>query len=171
MSTTASWLPLLLVMQGVLGGIDTLYNHEWVEHLPRRITAHREIGLHALREANYGSIFIGLGWFEWHGACAWIVAAALLAEVLITAFDELEENRTRVLPDNERVLHVLLTINLGFIIAVAAPALAQWSLDGTALVVRSPGVLTWILTLMGLSGFAWSVRDLIAWQRLRAAAP
>jgi hypothetical protein len=165
-----SWLPVLLAVQGVLGGIDTLYNHEWVEHLPRRPSARREIGLHCLREANYGAMFVGLGWFQWHGALAWIVAAALAAEVLITAIDEFEENRTRVLPQNERVLHVFLTLNLGLIVALAVPALAQWSTEPTALVALPRGALTWLLTLLGLSGFAWSARDALAWRRLGAAA-
>lgn len=167
--TAASWLPVLLAVQGVLGGIDTLYNHEWVEHLPRRPSARREIGLHALREANYGFLFLALGWLEWHGALAWVIAAALAAEILITALDELEENRTRVLPQNERVLHVFLTLNLGLIVALAVPGLAQWSGEATALVVAHRGPLTWLLTLLGLSGFAWSVRDTFAWRRLRAA--
>ena len=166
----ASCLPVLLAAQGVLGGIDTLYNHEWVEHLPRRPSARREIGLHALREANYGAIFIGLGWFEWHGALAWVVAAALAAEILITAVDEFVENKTRVLPQNERVLHVFLTLNLGLILALAVPALSGWSAEPTALVAVPRGILTGLLTLLGLSGLAWCVRDALAWRRLGAAA-
>ena len=36
----------------------------------------------------------------------------------MTATDEFIENRIRVLPQNERVLHVLLTLNFGAIIAL-----------------------------------------------------
>ena len=47
-------LPALLAAQGLMGGIDTLYNHEWLEKLPRRADARGEIGLHAIREgASY----------------------------------------------------------------------------------------------------------------------
>jgi len=60
-------LPMILVVQGVMGGIDTL-------------------------------LFLGLGWFAWHGAATLAIAALLVAEVAITACDELVENRIRVLP-------------------------------------------------------------------------
>ena len=37
----------------------------------------------------------------------------LRMHLLVTAWDEFVENRSRVLPQNERVLHVFLTLNLG----------------------------------------------------------
>jgi hypothetical protein len=63
-------LVILLAAQGVLGGIDTLVNHEWLAKLPQRHEAQGEIGLHALREANYAILFGGLAWLSWHGAAA-----------------------------------------------------------------------------------------------------
>src|SRR5437764_895901 len=43
-------IPAVLLVQGVLGGFDTLFNHDFVEQLAKRPEARPEIGLHALRE-------------------------------------------------------------------------------------------------------------------------
>ena len=158
---------ILLAVQGVLGGIDTLVNHEWLAKLPQRPEARGEIALHSLREANYAILFGGLGWFAWHGAAAWIIAALLAAEVLITARDEWIENRIRVLPQNERVLHVFLTLNLGAIITVLVPVLAAWSKAPTALGRHDHGALSWLLGALALAGAFWCVRDFLAWRKLR----
>jgi hypothetical protein len=37
-------------------------------------------------------------------------------------------------------------------------------------VPRDHGWLSWALTALGIASFAWSLRDLVAWRRLRAEA-
>ena len=167
--TLESLLPALLVAQGALGGIDTLLNHEIIERLPYRPKARGEIGLHSMRETIYAALFAGLAWFEWHGMAALAIAALLAAEVLVTAADEFIENRTRVLPQNERVLHVLLTLNLGLIIAVAIPVLYEWASSRSGLVRIDYGLASWVLSALAAAAAAWSLRDLIAWRRLGKA--
>lgn len=107
---TQSWLPWLLLLQGVLAGTDTLLNHELIARLPQRQQARIEVGIHVLREVIWTILLSGLAWFAWHGAAAAVIAALLGAEVLVTAWDELVENRSRVLPQSERVLQVFLTL-------------------------------------------------------------
>lgn len=165
-----SLLPALLVAQGAIGGIDTLVNHEIIERLPHRVEARDEIGLHWMREAIYACLFGGLAWYEFHGAAAAFIAAVVLGEVVVTSCDEYIENRIRVLPQNERVLHVFLTLNLGMIIAVLAPTLVEWAKLPTALMPVEHGLLSWILTFFALLGVGWSLRDLLAWRRLRRLA-
>ena len=162
-------LAYLLVLQAVMGGIDTLANHEIIAKLPRQPSARREIGLHSVREATYGTLFVGLGLFEWHGALAFAIAALLLLEVVVTTTDEFEENRTRVLPQNERVLHVFLTLNYGLLVALLVPVLFAWGSQPTGLARVDHGWTSWALALFGASSFAWSLRDLLAWRRLGAA--
>jgi hypothetical protein len=159
-------LPVLLLAQGVMAGIDTLLNHELIARLPQRPEARTEIGLHVIREAIWTCLFAGLAWFAWHGAAAAVIAALLVAELGITACDEFVENRFRVLPQNERVLHVFLTLNLGLLIAVLVPVLLEWGRRPTALVAQSHGLLSWILSLLALAAGTWSLRDLFAWRRL-----
>ena len=159
-------LAVLLLVQGVMGGVDTLLNHELIARLPQRPEARREIGLHVIREATWASLFLALGWLAWQGAAAGVIALLVAAEIVVTAVDEYVENRTRVLPQNERVLHVFLTLNLGLIIALLVPILLGWARQPTALVSQSHGVLSWLLTLLALSAAAWSLRDFFAWRRL-----
>jgi hypothetical protein len=162
-------LAFLLLAQGVMGGVDTLLNHEMIERLPYRVQARREIRLHSVREAIYAALFCGLAWRQWHGALALAVAGLLAAEVLVTATDEFVENHTRVLPNNERVLHVFLTLNLGLIIALMVPTLLDWAAHPTDWIASDKGWISWALTALGVASGAWSLRDLIAARRLRMA--
>ena len=55
----------LLFLQALLGAFDNLWHHELQAKLPQRISARRELALHAAREAIYGIVFIGLAWCQW----------------------------------------------------------------------------------------------------------
>jgi hypothetical protein len=173
MSTTeiTFLLPLLLVAQGIIGGLDTIVNHEWIARLPARPEARSELGMHWIRELNYALLFAGLAWFHWHGAAVWIILVLLIAEMIVTIRDEFIENRTRVLPQNERILHVLLTLNLGFIFAVLIPLLYQWSEQSTALKPAFYGLASWLLSALAIAAMGWSIRDVIAWRRLKKSVP
>jgi hypothetical protein len=164
---TEAWLPWLLALQGVLAGLDTVVNHEIVARLPQKPSARRELGIHVFRELIWTVLLFGLAWYAWHGAAAWLIAALLAAEILVTCWDEFVENRSRVLPQNERILHVFLTLNLGAIIAVLYPLLRQWSARPTELAARDFGALSWLISLFALSAAAWALRDTLAWRRLK----
>lgn len=166
----AQVLPFLLLFHAVLGGADTLVNHELIARLPRHVSARRELALHALREAIFATLFVGLAWLEWHGAAALVIAILLAVEVINTAVDELEENRTRVLPHNERAMHVFLTLNLGLIVAAAVPTLLAWGAQPTALVRASHGWPGVMLTVLGAASLGWSIRDARAARRLSRVA-
>jgi hypothetical protein len=163
-------LPALLFMQGVIGGIDTLLNHEMIARLPHRTEARTEIGVHVLREATYGVLFLSLGWHAWHGGYAVFIGVLLVAAVIIDVIDELIENRTRVLPQNERMLHFFLILNLGCITLVLVPTLLDWASRAAALTPVDHGLLSWSLTALALAAIGWSIRDFLAWRRLRHAS-
>ena len=167
---TQAWLPWLLLLQGALAGVDTLLNHELIARLPQRRAARAEVGIHVFREAIWTILLFGLAWFAWHGAAAALIGVLLGAELLVTVWDEFVENRSRVLPQNERVLHVFLTANLGAIIVVLAPVLAEWGARPAALVPAGHGVVSWIISVFALGAGAWAVRDALAWLRLRRAS-
>ena len=166
---TEAWLPWLLVLQGFLAGGDTVINHEIIARLRQKPSARAELATHVLRELIWTVLLFGLAWFAWQGAAAWVIAALLAAEVLVTACDEWLENRSRVLPQNERILHVFLTLNLGAIITVLYPLLREWGTRPTALAPTGHGALSWIISLFALSALGWAVRDTLAWVRLRHA--
>jgi len=166
---TEAWLPWLLLLQGVMAGADTVLNHEIIVKLPQKPSARRELVTHVCRELIWTVLLSGLAWYAWQGAAACVIAALLVAEVLVTAWDEFIENRTRVLPQNERILHVFLTLNLGAIITVLYPLLREWGSRPTALVPSSHGVLSVLITLFAVTALAWAIRDTLAWLRLRRA--
>jgi uncharacterized protein len=163
---TFDWLPALLVLQGVIGAIDILVNHKFIEALPQRRAARAELAVHAVREAVYAVLFLGFAWFAWLGAFAVVIAALLIAEVAVTVSDELVENRVRVLPQKERALHVLLALNLGAILALFVPMLLDWAANPTELAPAHHGWPSWALSLLGIASAAWSIRDLVAFRRL-----
>lgn len=161
---------ILLSVQALLGAFDNLWHHELEARLPQRISARHELTLHAAREAIYGIVFIGLGWFEWRGGFAVLLCALLLVELAITLADFLEEDRTRRLPPFERVLHTLLTISYGLFLGVFAPVLIGWSQMATAMSFTPHGGVSWLFTFYGVGVLAWSVRNTVAVVQLNRIA-
>jgi uncharacterized protein (TIGR01777 family) len=156
---------ILLICQGALGAIDTLWHHEATARLPASPTARPELVLHGLREAIYAVIFLTLPWMRWEGWLAWVLAALLAVEIVITLQDFLLEDRTRRLPPTERVLHTVMAIGFGVLLALLAPLLVDWAARPTAFVPESHGFLSWIATALGLGVLVWTVRDLAAGTR------
>jgi uncharacterized protein (TIGR01777 family) len=153
---------ILILVQAVLGATDNLVHHELEAALPSRPGARTELSLHAAREAIYAVLFAGLAWLEWRGLWAFAFAALLLAEIAITLKDFLVEDATRRLPRFERVLHAVLAIGYGGVLALLAPTLIGWAALPTGFALAGHGVFSWILTLAALGVGAWSARNWIA---------
>jgi hypothetical protein len=158
---------VLLLANGLLGAVDTIWYHEIVAGLPRRPDRHRtELRLHAGRDAVYAVLYGTIGWTAWRGAWAGVLAALLATEIVITMADFVVEDRTRALSGGERVLHSTMAIFYGAMLMRLVPVLAGWAGEPTAL-VRSGGVppaFAVVATLFGagiaLSGArdAWAAR-------------
>lgn len=156
----------LLVIQGIMGAFDNFWHHEITEALPSKPSARGELALHTIREFLYGIIFLALGWSQWHGAFAWLLAVMLIIEVVVTMWDFIVEDMTRKLPPLERVLHTLLAMNYGAVLVILLPIMWAWSLQPTAIIGADHGILSWIMTLYAVGILAWSVRDAIAVAKL-----
>ncbi len=157
----------LLTVQGIMGAFDNIWHHELTEALPSKPSAWRELTLHSARAFIYGVIFLALGWSTWHGLFAVLLAAVLIVEVGITLWDFLEEDMTRKLPPLERILHTLLAVNYGAVLALLAPVLWTWAQQQSAITLAFHGGLTWIMSFCAGGIFAWSLRDGRAAWRLR----
>ena len=114
-----------LMVQIAMGAFDNLWHHEWRLRLPARPSARRELALHATREAIYAVVFAGIAWARWEGAWAFVLAGLLAVEIAVTLWDFVVEDRMRKLPPLERVTHTLLAINLGVLLALWAPEIAD----------------------------------------------
>ncbi|MBI1890411.1 MAG: TIGR01777 family protein [Burkholderiales bacterium] len=152
----------LMAAQGCLGAFDTLYHHELREALPQRDTARRELGIHAARALIYSGLFIGLSEWAWHGVWAWVLLALFVVEIVLTLWDFVVEDKTRLLPASERVTHTILAINGGAFIMLLVLNLPAWLAQPAALHLQTHGWLSVFLLLCGIGVGISGLRDALA---------
>jgi uncharacterized protein len=157
----------LLAAQALLGGFDNLWHHEITEQLPSKREAAPELALHAAREFLYAFLFFALAWFEWLGTWALLIGAVFIAEVVITLADFLIEDRTRRLPQLERILHTVLAMTVGAVLITLAPILLKWGAEPTSVRFVTHGLVSWGFTIVSAGVLAWSVRNTLAVLRHR----
>lgn len=159
----------LLAVQGVLGAFDTLYYHEWRARLPMLRTAGRELKLHAARDFIYGIIFATLPWLAWRGWCAALLAVLMAAEICITLADFVTEDFSRRplggVFAGERVMHAVMGIVYGAMLACFVPILWTWWQQPTAFAFAPapvPDWLRWLLNAMAVGVILSGLRDTFA---------
>jgi uncharacterized protein (TIGR01777 family) len=156
----------LIALQVVMGVFDTFYHHEFTERLAWRPSQQGELKLHAARNLLYAVLFAVLGWCEVHGLFAMLVLAVLVAEIVITLTDFVEEDLTRKLPPSERINHTLLAINYGAILMLLVPLLVSWAVLPTGIVPAYAGALSWIAAAAAIGAGLCGLRDFMAARRL-----
>lgn len=156
----------LIGLQIAFGAFDTLFHHELTERLPWRASQQGELRLHGVRNLFYAAIFLVIGWTEPKGALALALLAVLAFEIVITLMDFVEEDRSRRLPPSERVLHTLLALNYGAILALLAPVLVRWSGEATGVALVNHGLLSLLCVAAALATAFFGLRDLGAAARL-----
>lgn len=152
-------------VQMAMGGSDTLYHHEGTERLAWRPSQKRELQLHGWRNLAYALLFATLGFGEPRGMFAMALIALMAGELVITLWDFVEEDRSRHLPATERVLHTLLTLNYGVILALLVPWLARLSALPTALMPMRYGWISVFCALAAAGVIVSGLRDLAAARR------
>jgi hypothetical protein len=158
-----------LIVHGVLGGLDIVINHEIIARLPKQPSLWLEVRLHSIRELIFATVFLGLAWFEWHGAWAVVLGLLFVGEVLVSTMDTVLELDVRQLPVTERIMHVLIFINLGVVMTLLVPDAGVWFDQPTALVRTHHGLLSYILFVQGVMALGWSIRDALAQHCLKRA--
>ena len=153
---------IMLTVQALMGAFDNLYHHEITEKLPSKPSARGELTLHTVREYLYAVIFLALGWYQLQGVWAWALMGLMAIEIIVTLWDFVIEDQTRKLPKFERILHTVLAINFGVILAFLGPILWQWAQLPTAMILMDYGIWSLIMTLFAVGVFLWAVRDMIA---------
>jgi len=160
----------LMAVQGCLGAFDTLYHHELTEALPQQAGARRELRIHATRALLYALLFVGLAAWEWHGWLALVLVAVFSVEIVLTLWDFVVEDRTRLLPATERVTHTILAVNGGAFLALLALDVPGWFAGATAWVWHPHGWLSAFLALCGAGVGLSGLRDALAARRLGRVA-
>ncbi|MES1147420.1 MAG: hypothetical protein ABUL49_01590, partial [bacterium] len=136
--------------------------HEYKLKLPHGDHTSNELLLHALRDFLYAVIIGSLAWVTWHGFWVYVLAACLLAEIIITLCDFVEEDRVRKLPGGERVMHSIMGIVYGAFLALLVPEMLKWSALSPGFGPAYHGFPGWVLSIIALGVFASGVRDLLA---------
>jgi len=165
--TVVLWI---LAVQGVIGGFDTVYYHEWRARLPALgRNAALELKLHAGRDFLYAILFGTLPWLSWQGLWVLVLVTILLAEIILTLWDFVAEIGVRKsLGDvyaGERVTHAIMGILYGVMVAFLITTLKHWWLMPTSLINSPPEIpelLRWSLLAMAVGVFLSGVRDLYA---------
>ncbi|MTW09495.1 TIGR01777 family protein [Pseudoduganella eburnea] len=160
----------LMAAQGCLGAFDTVYHHELTEALPQRATARRELAIHAVRATIYGALFIGLSAWVWQGAWTWVLLALFGIEIVLTLWDFVVEDQTRLLPASERVTHTVLAINGGAFICLLLLGAPAALAEPPGFQYAPQGWLSVFLALCGVGVFASGMRDAFAARALPPAA-
>jgi uncharacterized protein (TIGR01777 family) len=166
--SVAFWL---LAAQGVLGGIDNVWNHEWHARLPASPAARRELKLHAARGLIYGPVFLAFAWTEPRGLFAIALLAILAVELVITLADFVEEDRSRSLSAQERILHAVLTLNYGAFLGLILPGLLTQAALPSAILGVQHGWMSWLLTVYAIGSAGFGAREALAAHRLGRADP
>jgi hypothetical protein len=118
-----------------------------------------------VRDLFYAVLFGTLPFWRWQGALAWLLGALLLAEIVITLCDFVVEDRVRkpqggVFP-GERVMHAVMGILYGAVLAHLLPELQAWAAAPTGFAPwQAPALLRWVMPLMAMGVLASGVRDL-----------
>ena len=167
--TDLNFVLTLLMIQGVLGALDTLYYHEWKYRLPA-LWKHSalELKLHAIRDLIYACIFILLPQFAWHGMFSWLLLGLLLSEIIITCIDFVIERKVRAvwggLANGELIMHTCMAILYGAFLLALLPHVVAWSYAETQWASHSQTispVLIYGMSLMGIGVFFAGMRDLL----------
>ena len=161
-----SLLWTLIAIQIVMGVFDTFYHHELTERLAWRPSQRYELQLHSLRNMLYAFLFLVLGWLEVHGLFAMLVIAVLVAEIVITLMDFVEEDMSRKLPASERINHTLLAINYGAILVLLLPVLIGWAMQPTGIRSAYAGLLSIVAAASAVGAALCGLRDFTASRRL-----
>lgn len=169
MLTDTLWI--LLLVQIAMGGSDTLFHHELTQRLAWRPSQRIELRLHGARNLIYALVFLMLGISAPAGGWAAALMALLLVEAGITLWDFVEEDRSRALPASERVLHTLLTLNYGVVLAMLLPLL--WTAVGQAdaLPFVWSGIWSALFVLAAFGVALSGLRDFAAAARLGRIVP
>ncbi len=119
---------VLLLINVLLGGADTLWYHEYKANLPGRLEVTRpELRLHVTRDFLYAVVYAMLALGTPSGLFADALMFILAIEIVVTLTDFIVEDRDRPsiggIAPGERVLHTLMAISYGGVLAHLLPVL------------------------------------------------
>lgn len=156
---TANYLLLAL---GVLDGIDIFLYHSISHGIRTHAESRWELLTHAMRGPTYAVLFLAVPNFEMRGVWAALLMLLLVFDVGISVADFWLERASRAelggLPGGEYVLHMIMAMLFGAFVMAAAPTLAGWMAQRTALVASDNLAADWARGVLAVFavGVLWS---------------
>ena len=133
-----------------------------------------ELIVHSLRGPTYAALFLLVPNFVLAGWCFWMLMALYVVDLAISILDFAIERRSREflggLPSGEYVLHILIAMCFGALVAASFFEGHQWTVQSTRLVYEPaavPALLRVLMAIMALIVLYSSAQDLIAAVRLK----
>ncbi len=168
----------ILFVLGILGATDIALFHSTAHGLRSHPDSKQELVTHALRGPTYAALFLLVPNFAMHGACFWVLMGIFAFDLLISVWDFSLEGESRRflggLPAGEYVLHILLAMCFGALVASACFEGA----DRSAMASRfeyAPAAVPWdfrlIMAVMAALVLASGIGDAVAAIRMRHREP
>jgi len=166
----------LLFLLGCLGAADIMIFHSVAHGIRSHPNSARELVTHSLRGPTYAALFVLIPNFSMQGLVAWGLLALFIFDVGISIWDFfLEQNSRRLLgglPSGEYVLHMLMAMVFGGLVASVLYCASDWFNGATRLVyapVAVPAALLLALLVMAVLVLVSGLQDAAAALRLKGA--
>jgi len=168
----------ILFLLGCLGAADIALYHSVAHGIRSHADSMGELVTHSLRGPTYAALFLLIPNFELHGLFAWGLMALFVFDVGISIWDfSLERGSRRFLgglPSGEYVLHMLMAIIFGALVASILCLKHNWFNAPTRLVwtpTAAPVILRLTLSIMALGVLGSGIQDALAALRLSKLSP
>lgn len=169
--TVATWL---LFGLGILGAVDILLYHSISHGIRENPDSRAELLVHALRGPTYATLFLVVPNLELHGAWFYGLLFLLAFDFLVSVWDFALEGESRRflggLPSGEYVLHMIIAMVFGAMVAAVAFEAGHWAELPTAWFYRPadvPELLRAVLAVMAVGVLVSGLQDALAAARLK----
>ncbi len=163
----------ILFALGWLGAADIALFHSVAHGIRSHPDSRVELVVHSLRGPVYAALFFLVPNFVLHGTWFWLLIGLFALDVAISVGDFAIERRSRQflggLPSGEYVLHMIMAMVFGALVASVVMTVGNWGSLSTGIVyqpARVPGAIRLLMLLMGVLVFVSGVQDLMAAIRL-----
>lgn len=141
----------ILFALGLLGALDIAMYHSAAHGIRSHPDSRAELITHSLRGPTYATLFIIVPNFAMHGVFFWLLIALYAVDVIISIVDFALERESREflggLPSGEYVLHTLIAMLFGALVATSFFEAGNWAFEPTA-IFYAPADVPWVLRLV-----------------------
>ena len=144
----------ILFVLGCLGATDILLYHSIAHGIRSHQDSRIELWIHSLRGPIYAALFLLIPNFALHGGFFWLLIAIFAVDVCVSLGDFIIERGSREffggLPTGEYVLHIILAMLFGALVASVFFSVGYWAAMPTRLTYEPVAVPTFLRVVMGL---------------------